>query len=245
MLQRSLRGSQTALSVSAARSLATVGQQEVDVVICGAGVVGCSAAHYLTRDHGLRVLLIDERPPLSYTSSMSTECYRNFWGDNTVMTEFMNRSIELLEERALESNNQFSMNRKGYHFLSADPKVASEHLEAAKLGEAVGIGPTNVFSGSGHGQNYSGTLPNDPDITGIDLYQGSEAVQEFLPGFVTDECISLMHVKRCGFMNAQQVPFNPNCLRKRNSKRHLFFLTWCRWGHICWRKRETLSYARP
>jgi glycine/D-amino acid oxidase-like deaminating enzyme len=150
-------------------------------------------------------MLIDERPPLSYTSCMSTECYRNFWGDNMVMTEFMNRSIELLEERALESDNQFAMNRKGYHFLSADPAKAAEHLEAAKLGESVGIGPTNIFSGSGHGQNYSGTLSNDPENTGIDLYQGSAAVQEFLPGFVTDECISLMHVKRCGFMNAQQM----------------------------------------
>ena len=67
---------------------------DVDVVVCGAGVVGVACAHYLAV-RGARVTLIDERPALSYTSALSTECYRNWWGADPTMTAFMDRSIDL------------------------------------------------------------------------------------------------------------------------------------------------------
>ena len=66
----------------------------VDVVVCGAGVVGVACAHYLAV-RGASVTLIDERPALSYTSALSTECYRNWWGADPTMTAFMDRSIDL------------------------------------------------------------------------------------------------------------------------------------------------------
>jgi glycine/D-amino acid oxidase-like deaminating enzyme len=48
---------------------------KADVVICGAGIAGISAAYYLTVKHGVKdVVLIDERPPLTLTSDKSTEC---------------------------------------------------------------------------------------------------------------------------------------------------------------------------
>ena len=51
-----------------------------EVVICGAGLAGISAAYYLTVKQGISdVVLIDERPPLTLTSDKSTECYRNWW----------------------------------------------------------------------------------------------------------------------------------------------------------------------
>ena len=82
---------------------------DADVVVCGAGTVGVSCAFQLSSKHGRSVLLVDERPPISYTSSMSTECYRNFWADSEPMTRFMNRSIELLEAHAAKSDNAFAM----------------------------------------------------------------------------------------------------------------------------------------
>src|SRR3972149_3636864 len=49
-------------------------------VVCGAGIAGISAAYHLCVTQGLgKVLLVDERPPLSLTSDKSTECYRNWW----------------------------------------------------------------------------------------------------------------------------------------------------------------------
>jgi glycine/D-amino acid oxidase-like deaminating enzyme len=46
-----------------------------DIIICGAGIAGISAAYSLAVRQGIRrVLLIDERAPLSLTSDKSTEC---------------------------------------------------------------------------------------------------------------------------------------------------------------------------
>ncbi len=50
-----------------------------DAVVVGAGLAGVSAALYLAQMGLRRVLLVDERPPLQYTSARSTEGYRNFW----------------------------------------------------------------------------------------------------------------------------------------------------------------------
>eukprot|EP00966_Prymnesium_polylepis_P178373 4130932-Prymnesium_polylepis.1 len=57
----------------------------VDTVVCGGGVVGVACAHYLARNHGARVLLVDPRPLLSYTSALSTECYRNYFATHAPM----------------------------------------------------------------------------------------------------------------------------------------------------------------
>jgi glycine/D-amino acid oxidase-like deaminating enzyme len=70
-----------------------------DVVICGAGIAGISAAYHLSVRHGMKnVLLVDEGAPLSLTSDKSTECYRNFWpGPGDAMVSLMNRSIDIME----------------------------------------------------------------------------------------------------------------------------------------------------
>ncbi|HZD10761.1 MAG TPA: FAD-dependent oxidoreductase, partial [Candidatus Binatia bacterium] len=92
-----------------------------EIVICGAGIAGISAAYHLAVRCGVRrVVLVDERPPLSLTSDKSTEAYRNWWpGPGDDMVRFMNRSIDLLEELAQETDNRLLMNRRGYVFLTA------------------------------------------------------------------------------------------------------------------------------
>ena len=76
--------------------------QTAEVVICGAGIAGISAAYHLSVRHGMRdVVLVDDQPPLSMASDKSTECYRNWWpGPGDTMVRFMSRSIDLLEELA-------------------------------------------------------------------------------------------------------------------------------------------------
>ncbi len=55
-------------------------QPSTNVLICGAGIAGISAAYHLAVRHGVKdILLVDERAPLSLTSDKSTECYRNWW----------------------------------------------------------------------------------------------------------------------------------------------------------------------
>ena len=86
--------------------------RKFDVVICGAGITGVSAAYYLNQAGIQNILLVDERPPLSFTSDRSTECYRNWWPDPE-MLGLMNRSIDLMENLAEKSGNVFRMNRRG------------------------------------------------------------------------------------------------------------------------------------
>ena len=108
--------------------------KSADIVICGAGIAGISAAFHLAVRHGLRgVVLVDDQPPLSVTSDKSTECYRNWWpGPGDTMVRLMNRSIDLLEEMAAECSNRFVMNRNGYVYLTADPAKAAEIERSAK-----------------------------------------------------------------------------------------------------------------
>ena len=92
---------------------------DADVVVIGAGIAGVSTAYHLAARHGVeRVVLVDPRPPLTLTSDKSTECYRNWW-PNASMVGLMNRSIDLLEEMSEESGDVFALKRPGYLFITA------------------------------------------------------------------------------------------------------------------------------
>ena len=136
-----------------------------DVVICGAGMAGVSAAYHLAVKEGIgNVLLVDELPPLTLTSDKSTEAYRNWWpGPDDTMVRFMNRSIDLLEERALESGNCFHMNRRGYVFLTADPQQASFMVNSAREISALGAGPLRVHRGVSEDPPYVSSAPSGYD----------------------------------------------------------------------------------
>jgi len=91
---------------------------QVDIAIIGAGIVGIATAYHLCVKHGKKsVLLIDPRPPMSYTSAQSGDNYRNWW-PHPVMTAFTNDSIDELDRLARESNNVFNMTRGGYVLAS-------------------------------------------------------------------------------------------------------------------------------
>ena len=70
-------------------------KRSAEIVICGAGIAGVSAAYFLAVRHGLKdILLVDERPPLTLTSDKSTECYRNWWpGPGDAMVQLMGRML--------------------------------------------------------------------------------------------------------------------------------------------------------
>src|SRR5688572_20999990 len=101
------------------------------VIICGAGMTGMAAAHYLSKAGVKDILLLDERPPLGVTSDRSTECYRNWWPE-TSMLALMNRSIDLMEELAMESGNVFHMNRRGYLYVTGDESKVPALIERSK-----------------------------------------------------------------------------------------------------------------
>ncbi|EOD39821.1 hypothetical protein EMIHUDRAFT_108817 [Emiliania huxleyi CCMP1516] len=137
-----------------ARTLASeAGRRSYDAVVCGAGIAGVSCAHYLARS-GASVLLVDSRPPLSHTSSLSTECYRNFFPGSVPLTAFMQRSVDLLEARAAECDNAFGLNRRGYWFLSASEEGAAQHALALSDPGLASCGGVSHFSDASHGLRW-------------------------------------------------------------------------------------------
>jgi glycine/D-amino acid oxidase-like deaminating enzyme len=179
-----------------------------DIIICGAGISGISAAYFLAVRQGIRrVLLIDEGPPLSLTSDKSTECYRNWWpGPDGVMVALMNRSIDLLEGLAEQSGNIFHLNRRGYLYLTADPGKLPELLREAQQISALGAGALRVHQGKTEDPIYQPASLTDyrgqPD--GADLILDSTLLKRSFPG-ISEQVVAGLHVRRAGWLSAQQL----------------------------------------
>jgi glycine/D-amino acid oxidase-like deaminating enzyme len=179
-----------------------------DVVICGAGIAGISAAYHLAVHHDVKkVILVDERPPLSLTSDKSTECYRNWWpGPGDGMVRLANRSIDILEELARETNNVFNLSRRGYLFVTANPDRIPVFRRVAEESCTLGAGPLRVHTGQPGDPTY---IPSPSQgfeglPTGADLILHPPLIREQFP-FLSDSVVAALHTRRCGKMSAQQL----------------------------------------
>jgi glycine/D-amino acid oxidase-like deaminating enzyme len=183
-------------------------KDSADVVICGAGIAGISAAYHLAVGQGIRnVLLVDERDPFSLTSDKSTECYRNWWpGPDNAMVALMNRSIDLLEALAEDSGNSFHLNRRGYLYLTAAPKkIPAMRAEAEEISR-LGGGPLRVHSGLAGDPVFWPSLADgfDKDISGADLILDQSLLRQHYP-YITKDAVAGLHVRRAGWFSAQQL----------------------------------------
>lgn len=176
-----------------------------DVVICGAGMAGVSAAYHLAVKHGVKnVLLLDERAPLSLTSDKSTECYRNWWpGPGDAMVSLMNRSVDIMEGLARESGNILGLNRRGYLYVTADPARISDLESAAKEAAELGAGPLRCHPGP------AAYMPAPPEgfeaqPTGADLISDQALIREHFP-YLSERTVAVLHARRCGWLSAQQM----------------------------------------
>lgn len=177
--------------------------QTADIVICGAGITGVAAAHFLSQGGVRNILLLDERPPLSLTSDRSTECYRNWWPD-AEMLSMMNHSIDLMEVLADESGNVFRMNRRGYLYLTAAESSIESLQTASKRISSLGAGPLRTHSSSSLYYQPSPAEGFHDQPTGADLLLGNEVIRKYFP-YVTEQAIAALHVRRAGWLSAQQL----------------------------------------
>ena len=179
-----------------------------EVVICGAGIAGISAAYHLAVRHGVRrVVLVDERAPLSLTSDKSTEAYRNWWpGPDDAMVRLMNRSIDLLEELAEASENRFCMSRRGYAYVTADPARAEAMRDGSLLAESLGAGPLRVHTGRVSDPAYLVSLREgwEDQPEGADLILDEVLIRQAFP-YLSPETIAVLHTRRCGWFSGQQL----------------------------------------
>ena len=179
-----------------------------DVVICGAGIAGICVSHALAvRQNVRRVVLVDERSPMTLTSDKSTEAYRNWWpGPDDAMVGFMNRNIDLLEEFAESSGNRFMMNRRGYLYATTQPDRVEQMLSAASLAERQGAGPVRVRDSIDAAMDYRPSthtgFRDHPE--GADLFTDREAIRRHFP-WLSDNVVGLLHARRCGWFSGQQL----------------------------------------
>lgn len=178
------------------------------LVICGAGIAGISAAYYLTVKCGLKnVVIVDERPPLTLTSDKSTEAYRNWWpGPGEAMVSLMNRSIDLLEEVAYETNNRIQLNRRGYLYASADPARIATFKQAAEESAELGAGPARYHTGQPGDPAYipapAEGFENQP--TGADVILDPALIRQHFP-YLSERTVAVVHARRCGWFSGQQL----------------------------------------
>ena len=174
-----------------------------EIVIVGAGMAGIAAAYHLAaRRAARRVVLIDEREPLTLTSDKGTQAYRNWWpGPDATMLRYMTRSIDLLEEMADESGNAFRLNRRGYVFVTADEEGVDRLRATGREVSAFGMGelrehtyPTRGSYRANEREGYA--LQRD----GADLLLGDAACAQFHP--LARETKAALHVRRAGWLNA-------------------------------------------
>ena len=177
--------------------------QSAKVVICGAGIAGISTASHLTRLGVSDIVVVDSRPPLTLTSDKSTECYRNWW-PSTSMVSFMSRSIDLLEEYAIESHNRFSLSRRGYLYVTASvPELDSMTRHATAIPQ-LGAGDVRIFSKSSAGYEPAALDGYEKPVDGADIFTTGDALREAFD-FISDDAVGAIHVRRAGWLSAQQL----------------------------------------
>ncbi|MBL8197247.1 MAG: FAD-binding oxidoreductase [Blastocatellia bacterium] len=171
------------------------------IVVCGAGMAGISAAYHLTVKHKKRVLIIDEGQPLSLTSNKGTQAYRNWWpGPDDTMVKFINRSIELIAELAEKTNNHFGLNQRGYLFLTAQESQINNWRKSSQEISKLGAGEFREHSSL---DNYLPTLTENFNKTllGADLILDPEYINKLYP-FLTKDVKAALHIRRAGWMNS-------------------------------------------
>lgn len=177
-----------------------------EVVICGAGIAGVAASYHLAVRRGIRsVVLVDERPPLTLTSDKSAESYRNWWpGPGDAMAALMNRSIDLLEDLARESDNAFLMNRRGYLFATAQPEQIAGYLRAGEDAEKRGVGPLRRHDSAGSDYRPSPATGWEGQPTGTDVITDPALIRRHFP-YLAPDTVALLHARRCGWFSGQQL----------------------------------------
>ncbi len=177
-----------------------------EVVICGAGIAGVAAAYHLAVRRGIRsVALVDERPPLTLTSDKSAESYRNWWpGPGDDMAALMNRSIDLLEELARESDNVFLMNRRGYLFATAEEKQIATYLRAGEDAAQRGVGPLRRHDSASSDYRPSPATGWEGQPTGTDVITDPALIRRHFP-YLSPDTVALLHARRCGWFSGQQL----------------------------------------
>ena len=152
-------------------------QSKYEIAIIGAGVAGIASAYYLSQHYKKTdLVIIDPLAPMSFTSAQSGENYRDWWPHQT-MRDFINHSIELMEQIADESDDVFNMTRRGY-VLATRNRDIDNLLQQLNLNNPDGT--TIRFHQVSSSQSYQAPVSADwrTAPTGVDILAGQDLIKK-------------------------------------------------------------------
>ena len=175
------------------------------IAIIGTGIVGIATAYYLAKNHDLTdIVLIDRSQPMTFTSAQSGENYRNWWPHPT-MVAFTNRSIDLLEDIATESDNLINMNRRGYSLVTRNTNI-DEIITQLHAGLGDTANDLIRYHTSGESLQYQPPVHQDWESapSGVDILQNQDLIRRTFPSYAPD-IQTVIHIRRGGDISGQQL----------------------------------------
>jgi len=179
-------------------------RRQTDVLVIGAGIIGIACAYYLKKAApSLAVALVDRGAPLGFTSAQSGENYRNWW-PHPVMKRFTDRSTDLMQEIAGETDNRISLTRRGYVLAtrSADLDAILADLKAGYGDDASAI----RVHDTAQAPDYANPLEDDWRRVpgGVDVLADPRLIRATFP-WLTGDIRTVLHIRRAGHVDGQQL----------------------------------------
>ncbi len=176
-----------------------------DIAVVGAGIVGIATAYYLKKlSPALSVVLVDSSQPMALTSAQSGENYRNWW-PHPVMTAFTDRSIDLMQELAVDTNNLINMNRRGYVLSTRSSDIDTLMSELEHGYSQLDGNSIRVHSNAGSATYRKPVSQSWSDApSGVDVLQNQTLIRETFPSYDT-EIKTVVHIRRAGAISGQQM----------------------------------------
>src|SRR5690349_8325984 len=123
--------------------------QTADLVVVGAGVVGCATAFRAARA-GLRTVVVDARPrPATLTTTAATGAYRLQF-DNAEEVALVREGLELYEafaERSGLPGYDLGLRRQGYLFCTRDEATARRQRDLVARQRSFGLDDVELLDG--------------------------------------------------------------------------------------------------
>ena len=129
-----------------------------DVVVVGGGLVGLAVVHHLRRlaPAGTTIALVEPSKPGRLTSAASTGGYRNYYPADANLTQLAQRSIELLEEIARQSNNGTRAEREGLRAQGGCRAQGGRRAQSGRRAQGLGVWAGAGLRAWGVGSRASG-----------------------------------------------------------------------------------------